>query len=348
MDILIYFMGTGCTYDKSVKPYSSKFKNVGIKKGQSASDWNYTYYFNGPGIFNTLGWTTEKAYDAATKILPPAIKGMLMSAPDETIHIYVRGHSRGGTVSVKFYQYLAGQFGSNEKIVLTLKNSDSYYGPTAKKENALIRLKNPGNNSTSSNKTIVTYAVQTLFRCTPQQIVGPDIVIIVNTGHNMSGIALWDPPENKGLYLAYLQTEKKEVPNKERSSLQKRFGLNKVVKIYSCKYVLISRAAEPIKEFFDFIYKYGKVTQTNRWRLFTTILIQRLDLKSYDDLEEIVAIPKSILFPNVKKEFNDALNSIRRSINLTIAFNTAIKLFSPGEIFSGMGGEDFHMHLLNA
>ena len=188
---------------------------------------------------------------------------------------------------------------------------------------------------------MVVYAVHTLFRCTPQQIVGADIVIIINTSHNMSNIALWDPPENKGLYLAYLQTEKTKVPDKKRSSLQKRFGLNKVKKIYSCEYVLISQAAEPIKEFFDFIYKYGKVTQTNRWRLFTTILIQRLGLKSYDDLEKIVAIPKSILFPNVIKEFNAALNSIRRSINLTIAFNTDIKLFLQSGIFFGIGGKIF-------
>ena len=322
MFILIYFLGTGDTYSRyGAKAHSSKFKNIGIERGQSENDWDYIYYFNGPGIFNTLDWTTKKSYEAATKILPPAIKGMLQTNPNEKIRIYVRGHSRGGTVSVQFYRYLSQQFGTNQNIELILKNSDSYYGPTAKKENALIRLKKSDNHS---NKIMVAYAVQTFFKCTPQQIVGADVVIIVNVGHNISDRALHrdNTPTENGLYLG-------ETRDKDH-------------------YNFIKITQNNIKVYFDFIYKYGKVTQTNRWRLFTSILIQKLGIKSYDELETIVAIPKSILFPNVQKEFNSTLSSIRKSINLTIAFNTAIKLFSPGGIFSGMGGENFHVHLLNA
>lgn len=328
MNINIYFMGTGITYKGcGAKQYSAQFKNVGIKK----DSWSYNYYFNGPGIFNVLGWTTEKAYDAATKILPPAIKGMLKSDPNKNISICVRGDSRGGTVSVKFYKYLTKQFGSNEKITLTLKNSDSYYGPTAKKENALTRLEkqNTNNNSNSSNKTMAVYAVQTLFRCTPQQIVGVDIVIIANVGHNMSSQPLSNlsnKPEENGLYLCEKQHD------------------------YYYKYTKITKDNIKIKDYFDFIYKYGKVTQTNRWRLFTSILMQKLGIKSYDELELIVGATKStsILFPNVKKEFDAALSSIRKSANLTSAFKIANKLFESGGIFSGMGGTNFHLHLSNA
>ncbi len=326
MNINIYFMGTGDTYRRyNAEPYSSKFKNIGIKK----NSWSHNYYFNGPGIFNALGWTTEKAYDAATKTLPDDIQGMLRSNPENEIHICVQGHSRGSTVSVKFYKYLTKQFGSNKKITLTLKNSDSYYGPTAKKENALTRLEkqNTNNNSNSSNKTMAVYAVQTLFRCTPQQIVGVDIVIIANVGHNMSSQSLSNfsnKPEENGLYLCEKQND------------------------YYYKYTKITK--ENIKDYFDFIYKYGKVTQTNRWRLFTSILMQKLGIKSYDKLESISGAAKStsILFPNVKKEFDAALSSIRKSANLTSAFKIANKLFESGGIFSGMGGTNFHLHLSNA
>lgn len=342
-NLTISFLGTGCKYPTSAKPYNSSNRNVGIE-----GDWGDKYlYFNGPNILNTGQTSTSNTYKKATTLIPQIIEQYHLDNQENYLIITFRGHSRGGTTCNRIYVYIKKIYGNYKNIKLILKISDAYFGPTATGENAIVKLNN-SNFENSNSLTMVVYAVHTLFRCTPQQIVGSDIVIIINTGHNMSGIALWDPPENKGLYLAYLQTEKTKVPDEERSSLEKRFGLNKVKKIYSCKYVLISQAAEPIKEFFDFIYKYGKVTQTNRWRLFTIILIQRLGLKSYDDLEKIVAIPKSILFPNVIKEFNAALNSIRKSINLTIAFNTAIKLFLPSGIFFGIGGKNFHRHLSNA
>lgn len=336
------FFGTGCKYQKNIKPYGS-YKNVGDTK-----NWSDRYiYFNGPNVLNTGPTSTTNMYKQAIELIPKIIEEYYPDDQENILNIIFQGHSRGSTTCNKAYTYVRAKYISYKNIKFTLKISDSYFGPTAKNENALIRL-DKSDLSLSSNLTIATYAAQTLFRCTPQQIVNIDIVIIVNTGHNMSGIALWDPPKVSGLYIAYLKVEKKNIPDHKKSSLQKRFGLNKVKNIYSCRYVLISRAAEPIKEFFDFIYKYGKITQTNRWRLFTAILIQKLGLKSYDDLEKIAAIPKSILFPNVIKEFNTAISSIGRSINLSSAFNTAIKLFLPGGIFSGMGGSDFHRHLSNA
>lgn len=325
MNINIYFMGTGDTYKRyNAKPYSSKFKNIGIIK----NNWSYDYYFNGSGIFNKFGWTTEKAYDAAIEILLPAIKGMLMSKPDKKISIHVSGHSRGGTVAPDFYNLLVKEFKLDKRVNLTIKPSDPYLGPTAKGKDALIRLEKQDTNdaSNSSDKSMVAYAVQTLFRCTPQQIVGIDIVIIINVGHNMSGNALnrINTPKENGLYLCERQGEG--------------------------KYKFTQITQNNIKDYFDFIYKYGKITQTNRWRLFTSILIQKLGIKSYDELESKLGVAKStsILFPNVKKEFDAALNSIRKSVNLTSAFKIATKLFEADGIFSGMGGTNFHSHLSNA
>ena len=312
----IEFLGTGGTFNsyRGYKKYNSD-KHIGFADEGDIKN----LCFDGPNLLNIGQTSTSNTYKKAIKLIPEIINRLDPDNPENEIQVNFSGHSRGGAVCSKVYKKIYSQYKDNHNIKFTMKISDPYAGPTASGEDTLTRLnKNP------NGLTSVVYATKTLFRCTPQQVAGADIVIIVNTGHNSSSLALGrNAPQKKGLYLAYCKDENSS----------------------PYKYTQVQNDPISIKEFFSFIYKYGTYTQTNRWRLFTSILIQKLGLKSYDELEMISKMPKDIMFPNVMKEFKTALNSIIGATNLLSAFDTA---FQSGGIFQGMGGKTFHDHLSKA
>lgn len=332
MRINFRFLGTGATWNKISNTTNLVLHDIKYDIGFRSNFGRWEdYIFNGPGLFNLGKNSTEKTYKLAIEVISKVIDDFKVQyLPHVTFNINFTGHSRGAVTCSKVFNFIKRKYSSNEKITFSIKISDPYYGPSADGENISTKI-DKSKSDNKNNLSTVVYAVKTMVNCTPQMVAKADIVIITNVGHNDSEVVNYDflRPYKKGLYIA----------EKTNSGY--------------FKYIKIAKTQESIQKFFDFVSKYGKF-DIQRWRLFTVILIQKLKLTTMSDLKLLSNVNKSFFFPNVEKEFDKSLKSIKNAKNLDSAFDKALNLFSSGGmfgfrgIFEGVSGPEFQSHLVTA